>query len=204
MPIRVVTPPASEPVTLVEAKAHLRIEHTLDDTYITSIIKAAREYVEQVCWRGWVTQSVELKMNRFPDEVCLGSESYNFSVPVSKFELPFGKLATLTSVKYLDTAGVEQTMSPSDYSVDDSSIPAKVYRGYGKSWPNTLPQWDAVRVLYDVGQVVNLIPTAVKQAILLLISQMYEFRTSELTGTIVSPVQFAFSSLIQPFRLVRY
>lgn len=35
-----------EPVTLEEAKAHLRVEFDDDDTYITALISAAREYVE--------------------------------------------------------------------------------------------------------------------------------------------------------------
>lgn len=208
MPIRVVTPPATEPLSLEEAKAHLRLEQSADDAYVTTLIKAAREYVEQVCWRGLVTQTLEVTMDRFPDSA-LGSGVSGMNVgwsdwQKSKFELPFGKLVTLTSVKYLDVNGVEQTMPSSDYTVDDVSIPAKVYLGYNKVWPNTRPQWDAVRVRYDVGQAVNVLPSALKQAMLLLISQMYEFRTPEVTGTIISSVQFAFDSLVQPYRLIRY
>ena len=37
----------TEPITLTEAKSFLRVEHNLDDDYITSLISVARSYVEE-------------------------------------------------------------------------------------------------------------------------------------------------------------
>lgn len=200
MPIRIVTPPSAEPVSLSEAKAQLRLEHTADDAFVGTLIKSAREYVEQVCWCGLVTQTVELVMNSFPDWCYPSQGSF---VGGSKFELPFGRLVSVTSVKYIDVNGVEQTMSPADYSVDNVSAPGRIYLGYNKTWPSTRAQWDAVRVQYIVGTDDETVPASLKQAMLLLISQMYEHRTPEITGTIIAAVQFSFDALIQPHRLVR-
>ena len=36
-----------EPLTLADAKAFLRVEHNLDDSYITSLITVARSFVEE-------------------------------------------------------------------------------------------------------------------------------------------------------------
>lgn len=189
MILRLVTPPASEPVTLAEAKTHLRIEHTLDDTYITALIKAARMHAEQICWRGFITQTWELVLDGFPPD----------TIGVI---LPKGRVASITSVKYIDTNGVEQTLAATVYDLDDDSEPGRLLLGYNQDWPSTRDQWDAVRIRYVVGAAAAAEP--VKQAILLLVSQMYEHRTPEVTGTIVSPVKFAVDALLAPYRLARF
>ena len=53
-----------------------------------------------------------------------------------------------------------------------------------------------------VGTSVANVPAPIKQAILLLISQMYEHRTPEVTGAVVSPVVFAVDALLAPYRMV--
>ena len=65
MAIRLVTPPTLEPVSLAEAKAHLRLEETRDDVYVQALITAARQHIEKVCWRGLLTQTIELELPSF-------------------------------------------------------------------------------------------------------------------------------------------
>jgi uncharacterized phiE125 gp8 family phage protein len=189
--LRLTTAPASEPVTLAEAKAHLRIEHTLDDTYIEVLIAAARQHVEAHCWRGLITQTWELVLEQFPDDT-IG------------VVLPKGRVASITSVKYIDTDGVEQTCAADVYDLDNDSEPSRLLLAYDQDWPSTRDQWDAVRIRYVVGTDAANVPAAVKQAVLMLVSQMYEHRTPEVVGTIVSPVKFAVDALLAPHRLARF
>jgi uncharacterized phiE125 gp8 family phage protein len=168
------TAPALEPVTLQEAKDHLRIEHSEDDAQITGHILAARQYVEEICWRGLVTQVWDLTLPSFPKDHCKPSE-------FEGIELPKGNLiatSPVAFVKYLDAAGTLQTMPTSDYLVDSKSVPGRIRRAYGVSWPTHRLQWDAVRVQYQVGWAnAAAVPMPLVQAMLLLISQMYEHRT---------------------------
>lgn len=223
MPVRLLTPPASEPVTLAEAKAHLRLDTVDDDTYVNTLILVARQYVEQACWRGLVTQTWELVLDGFggEDTLELGQRGRRFALPpaftelppgnvnpggfLPYLELPMGVLASVTSLTYIDTNGVQQNLTlTTDYVIDVVSVPGRVRLAYNKAWPATQsPRWDAVRVQYVVGTAVDAVPAPLKQAILLLISQMYEYRTPEVTGALISPVQFAFNALISPYRLVR-
>ena len=187
MRTRLVTPPALEPVTLAEAKAHLRLEGAEDDAYVTALIQAARQHVEEVCWRGLVTQTWETVLEGFP--FC------------AELDLPGGNLGSIASVTYVDATGAEQTLATSVYEADTLSVPGRLLLAYGESWPATRCQWNAVKARYTVGWAVADVPAPIKQAILLLVAHFYEQRNPEITGTIVSKVEFAVDALLAPYRL---
>ncbi len=203
MPIELITPPASEPITLAEAKDHLRLESDLDDAYVEVLISAARSHVEQACWRAMVTQTFDLVLDGFRGEDLAGAP-----MPCRPYlELPRGNLGEIVSVIYIDAAGAEQTLSTSAYEVDTVSRPGRIRLAIGQEWPSTQsPKWDAVRIQYTVGwdfvAEVWQGPTPLRQAMLLLISQMYEHRTPEVFGS-TSQIQFAVDSLLRPYRLAR-
>lgn len=216
MPIRLVTPPASEPVTLAEAKAHLRLEVALDDSYVNDLIKGARQYIEKVCWRGLMTQTWELVLPGFVGEDRFDLPRHGRAAPpagsdssgrfTDYIELPRGNVGTLLSdaVKYIDRDGVQQTLAPSVYTVDDVSEPGRLRLAYGQLWPTPRAQWDAVRIRYPVGWALATdVPLPLKQSVLILIAQMYEFRTLEVTSAIIAKVGFSVDALTDLYRLVR-
>jgi uncharacterized phiE125 gp8 family phage protein len=187
VPHYLVTAPATEPVSLAEARAHLRLEDSLDDVYVTTLIAAARRWVEERCRRGLITQTWELILDAFPDE---------------EVELPRGPLQSITSVKYLDVDGVEQTLAPATYETDTVNDPGRLRLAYDKDWPDIRERWNSVRVRYVVGWAsAAAVPEPIRQAMQLLVSQMYEHRTPEVLGTIVSKVSFAVDALLSPYVL---
>lgn len=188
--MHVVTPPAAEPVTLAEAKEHLRLETAEDDGYVTTLIQAARQYIEEVCWRGVVTQTMETVLDGFPCG--------------DKVELRGGNLGGITSVTYTDPDGVSQTLSPSAYEADTVSVPGRLLLAYEEDWPSTRARWDAVRVRYTVGWAAADVPAPLRQALLLLVAQMYEQRVPEVTGASIGKLEFAVDALLSPYRLVQW
>ena len=64
--LTLVTAPASEPVSLTEAKAHLRLDSADDDSLITALIRSARETAEAHMRRALVSQTWRLSLDRFP------------------------------------------------------------------------------------------------------------------------------------------
>ncbi len=123
MKIEIVTAPGDYPVSLAEAKKQLEIDSgdTAHDTYIQSLILAATAHVEQYLHRRLVSQTVRYYLDNWPAG--------------NKIELPFGRLQSVTSVKYTDTDGDEATMSSDDYIVDTISEPGGIELGYQESWP---------------------------------------------------------------------
>lgn len=117
-----VTPPVYFPVTLTEVKKHLRVDYTNDDVYLQALIVAATAKAEQYLRRRLVTQTWKIFMDAWPDD--------DFIV------LPFGKLSSVTHVKYTDTGGTQTTWAvATEYSVDTDSDPGRIKLQYGKAYP---------------------------------------------------------------------
>jgi hypothetical protein len=201
MPARLTVGPTEEPVSLDEAKNQLRLETNADDDRVGALITAARQYVEERCWRGLTQQTWELVLDGFwmPSTLELPYTRGRVDSPI---KLQMGGLAELaedapavTSVKYIDENGVERTLATTEYSIDNVSAPARILPAFGKSWPSTRRQWDAVRITYVVGWTIDDIPEPLKQAVLLALTEMYEKRTPEI-GEMPAVV-----ALISPYQL---
>jgi len=160
-----VTTPPTEPVTLAEARLHLRVDDTAEDTLIGALITAAREYCQHYTQRSIGSQTLELRLDEFPD---------------GAIELPMSPVTSITSLKYIDTNGTEQTLSGSAYTLDTFSHTAWAIRAYGTEWPETLDAANVVRVVYVAGAATP--PATVRAAMLLMIGHLYENRESVVIG----------------------
>lgn len=185
MGYRLITAPSADPVTLAEAKTHLRVDHSDEDARIASLIKAAVSYLDGrsgILGRCLVTQTLELVLDQFPTR---------------EIELPLGPVASVTFIKYVDSNGAEQTFSAGSYTVDLSSLTARAIPN--TSWPATMAAANAVTVRYVAGTAAASVPEAIRQAILLLVGHWYENR-QPVAGSSVADLPFTVDALIAPFR----
>ncbi|MFD1304212.1 head-tail connector protein, partial [Methylobacterium marchantiae] len=149
MALKLITAPTAEPITLDEAKAHLRVEGTDDDAYITSLIAAARQSVESLTGRALMSQAWELALDEFPRSCAADYRSlgrYQAAI-----DIPMPPLVSIESIKYVDTAGVQQTLDDSARQVDDYNAPARVVPAYGTTWPAARCQPNAVLIRFACG-----------------------------------------------------
>src|SRR5262245_36909533 len=122
MALLLIDGPPAPVITLDEMKDYLRVVDDDEDDLIEGFISAVTQHLEgRDGWlgRSFVTQTWELSLDCFPRR---------------EIRIPLPPLQSVDSVKYDDVNGVEQTLSPSLYTVDTRSVPGWVLPNLGAPW----------------------------------------------------------------------
>lgn len=187
----------AEPLTLNEAKLHLRVETSVteEDTLINALITGAREWCENYCRRSFVRRTLELRLDCFPEVI----------------KLPFGPVASVTHVKYTDGNGTVQTWSSGGYQTDLYGTPPRILPVFGGTWPTIRTGTvNAVLVEYEAGYApgsgsptdyTENIPEAVRAAMKLIIGHLYENREQTVAGTTITELPFAVKALLAAYEI---
>jgi uncharacterized phiE125 gp8 family phage protein len=164
--VRTLTGPTDEPVTLAEAKAHLRVDHDAEDALIRRLIRAARLASERYTGCLWLAQTVELGYP--PAEVR----------PGRPLPLPVAPLRAVVAVRYLDGAGQLQTLAPERYQSRLASNPPLLAPARGLGWPTLdFTALEPFRVEVDAGYPSrDQVPDDCKAAILIAVAHLYAER----------------------------
>lgn len=149
----------TEPLTLSEAKAHLRVDGTDDDLYIAALITTCRRQLEAHTSRTIASQTLTLRLDGFP------SDAIQIRKP---------PVTAVSSVQYVDTAGDTQTWNSSYWQASLTREPPIIVPAYSQVWPTTRDQPDAVTVTCTAG--FSTVPDDYKHALLLLLSHLYFHR----------------------------
>lgn len=171
--LKLITPPANDPISLQEAKDHLRIAHSDDDDLIEAFITAATKHVDGP--RGYLGRAlIEQTWDYYADA---------FPLCNKPLEIPLPPLLEIIGVFYLDSSGGEQEFSAAAYTIDYASEPARLWLPSSGSWPSSVAKTNAVRVRFRAGYLdesvspaVDDVPADIRHAILLYIGSMYEYR----------------------------
>ena len=162
------TAPVKEVITLDQAKRHLNIEleDTVHDDYISqSLIPTARAYIENLCWRKFITQSWYAYLDDWPKG--------------DYIELPYGNLQSVTTIKYTDSDNSESTWSSAEYIVGTNYERGRVTLEDGYTWPNVVLYPSSpieIDFTCGYGAAASSVPDCIKQAIKLAISDLFENR----------------------------
>ena len=165
------TAPAVEPVTLSEAKAHLRVDTADDDTYITGLIRAAREWAEEYLDRTLVHTQWVMRFDRFPTD---GTHDIELPRP----PMVASGTATAVTLSYTLEDGTTATYGTASYRVDRASTPGAVKTNYAGTWPPHREDDNSVSITWwgGYGPSGSDVPQGVKNAMLLYIHELYEKR----------------------------
>lgn len=175
-------------VTWAEADAHLRLDgDDLQQAYVESLIAAAMAHVDGpngILGRSVGAQTLELRTCGFPR---------------SSLILPYGPVGTIESVKYLDLAGVEQTLDEGLFELTGDVLRL----AHGQAWPSPRGDAECVRIRYTAGWETADVPAPIKAAILLLVGHWFANREGVTTGQAAIETPMAVDRLLAPYRYLR-
>ena len=176
-------PPTAEPITLSEAKAHLRLTHSDDDTYVSNLIIAARRAVESRCDLAIMPQSWQLYADRWPSD--------------SIFKLRLHPVASVDGIAMFGEDDVAQTLNLSDFYFDLASRPARVVLRSNRSYAQPTRRANGIRIAFTCGY--TIVPLELKQAMLMAIADWYGARGDEQGGALPAGA----TQLLSQFKPVR-
>ncbi|HYI42678.1 MAG TPA: head-tail connector protein [Sphingomicrobium sp.] len=171
-----------EPISLETAKAHLRVTDTSEDSLITALITAAREWVENRTGKALVRREFVDAFDRW----------------TRYLELRWAPVAEVTEVGYTDTDGEAATYE--GFIASTHRDPARVYPAPDGWWPS-LGRNGSVTVTYTAGFAAGEEPQGLLQAMLLLIGHWYSVREGVNVGNIINEVPFAVEALCDQHRV---
>lgn len=175
MPIAVTSSgrPTTYPLSLEEAKAHLRVDHTDEDAYIQALIKAITTRVEGYLGRPLINTQFQWQLDRFPSDYTL--------------YFPQPPLVSVDSITYLASSdGNSTSWGSTYYNVDTISQPGRLEPAYEESWPsNVRVQNNAVTIKFTAGygSASTDVPADIQLGMKLMLGHAYENRQDVIVGT---------------------
>ena len=158
--------PTIEPVTLTDAKVHLRIDHDDENAFVQNLAVASRKYWEATLDRQFINATWVYTLDAFP------AATTDFIHP------PRPPLSSVTSIQYVDTAGDTQTWAAANYTTSTDVEPGRIGLAYNVDWPETREVMDAVTVTYvaGYGAAAPNVPEEARALILMRVADLYENR----------------------------
>ena len=184
--------PLAVAVTDAELKLYAKIDLTDDDALVTDLNSTAEEYVKDRLEKSLVNETFELFLDAFPLSGC----------PI---EICRTRLVSVTSIKYVDTDGVTQTLAATEYKLDDKAEPAAIYEAFEKTWPSTRDEVNSVTVEFvaGFGATAADVPEQFKTMIKMMFTHLYEHREPMKDKTWVE-IPEHLTVLIEKYRIMTF
>lgn len=184
---------AWEPLTIEEARTHLRLKTTggshPDDSYVLKLVSAARETLEHDTKRCILTSTFLGYLHTFPAGDIIIQQS-----PVSE----------VSKIEYKSSSAWTE-WSTAKWESDVISNPARVCPVDGESYPSEDTTLNAVKITFAAGYAnASAVPDQIKQAIERLIGHWYENRQEVVTGLSVSAVPMGYDDMVRRLSVDRF
>lgn len=183
MSLRVKTQPSAAVMTLAEAKSQLWVDYSDSDDLISAYINRACSAAETFMAATIMETVYVLTMDAFPSTIVL----------------PIGPVfaSGVVAITYVDNSGDTQTLASTEYQLSPGEV-ARIRPAYGKTWPSTQPQMDAVSIEFKAGySAAESVPPAIRQAVAMQVA--HYFANREAVAPNMSELPLGARNLLTPF-----
>lgn len=171
----------ANPVSLADFKVHARIEFDDEDAILQQYLDTALKQAEKVCRRLFRVAQVKFTLHAFDNPVILKD---------------VGEVISVDQIQYINNELILTTLPVESYRVVDL-VPAQIYPASGLCFPRTSEPY-SVFITATVGS--SVVPTEVKQWILLKATELFEMR--EASGQVEAKAHSFVDHLIEPYRVL--
>ena len=187
-----ISAPAQEPVSLSDAKAHLRVDTTDDDLLIGRLITGARSELERGLGRALITQSWTYWLDVWPS---------GYAVP-----LPLAPVQSIEAVRIYALDDSYSTLPASGYLLDGLGSPPRLIRRGTIAWLQPLRPGNGIAIDFTAGHGTQPtdVPAALRIALQVLVGHWYEHRElADSSGGLAVTLPLMVRDLIDPYRVRR-
>ncbi|MDM9647982.1 head-tail connector protein [Rhizobium sp. S163] len=188
MTYALITPPASEPITLAETKSHLRLDDTNEDTLLASLIRTAREHLERTTGLSLIAQTWRLYLDSIPEDGVI--------------QIARGPVQAIESLTLYDAAGEELQLPLTGHILDGHARPARLMLGRAVS-PGQPINGIEIDFTAGFGESGAEVPDTLKRAMLMHVAQMFAFRGTVAIEDQPADIPAGYDRLIAPFMVRR-
>tara|TARA_R110000868_G_scaffold62906_1_gene189850 strand:+ start:220 stop:888 length:669 start_codon:yes stop_codon:yes gene_type:complete len=205
--LKVITGPSIEPITLSEARNHLRLDLDVDDTLVNTYIQASRNWAENYTGRAFINRTMQMFLDGFrigDSPLWEGMKTGPYVVNYSNIiELGLTPVSSLSSINYYTDDDTQHVWAASNYYVDLISEPAKIVIRDGGTYPTSLRPANGLEINFVAGYGDNTtdVPQAIRLAMLQFMAYLYEHR-GDYDGNIEAPS--ILRGLLEPFKVYRF
>lgn len=181
--------PLVEPLTLDDAKHHLRVDHDADDAFITSLVKTSRLHVEAALGLALLTQSWRYQRDDWPADGIV---------------LPLRPVQAITAISLIDIDDTAHTLDAGDYLLDGAGSPPMIHaKSPVPPRPGRTHLGVDIQFTAGFGDEPDAVPQPIRQAMSLLVAHWYEHREAVATGERGARIPLGVTDLLAPYRLLR-
>lgn len=182
------TAPIAEPVSYAEAKQYLRLPNDDDESFVSGLITAARQKVEDDTGRKLITQSWTLCADAFPEDAIV---------------LPWAPLISVTSIKTTTSAGVQSTVTSTNFQVDTTGVLPRIWRSDTGTWPGDIRTHQGIEIVCAVGYGASgaYVPGPLLEAVKEILTLWYTTRAGAANPPLLAPRWLGYDAKIAPYRI---
>ena len=191
MPVVQTSAPAVTPVSLADAKAHLRLDASDEDALVTSLIETATAHIEREYGLALITQALTIIRDAWPETWLL--------------ELPFAPVQSVASITTYEADGGSFAFDSGHWFADLASAPPRIVLHGTAPWPRPGRRANGIEIVVTAGygDEPDDVPTPIRQAVLLLVAHWYEQREPVAIGFGAQEIPATVAALLAPFKTVR-
>ena len=202
---------ATDYLSLADAKQHLRVTASDDDSYISGLISMAVDACSNYLGYSIKKGTAKYGFDSFTGSPALINPVNGLNIPSGNYLRVNSRVLAVNSVSYVNSSQAVTAFSGSDWIVAPDPMGNYTRNIFINTAPDSITD-DTIKYIIEVSEGFNpvgtsavdpdtIFPMAIKHAALLLVGQYYDNRNAVTIGANNSPMALGFEYLLDPYKI---